>query len=82
MLTSIVTKLGVLRSEVRWWQPAITQLERCERLFEELAYQKKSNIQALRTIPGCEYIKFYQQFILNEIDNTERRTHTQLTLVC
>ena len=80
-LTSIITKLGVLRSEVRWWQSAITQLERCECLFEELASRKKSSTQALYTIPGCKYIKFYQQYILNEIDNTERRTHTQLTLM-
>lgn len=79
-LTDIVTELGVLRAEVRGWQSAMTQLEHCERLLEEFAGQSSWTTQALRTIPGCEYSKSRWQLILKEIDNTEQRTNTQLTL--
>lgn len=57
------------------------QLERCESLLEEIAPRKKSGIQTLRTVPGWDYCKSYQAFLLVEIDNTDRRTNTQLTLV-
>jgi len=60
----------------------MTQLEHCERLLEEFAGQSSWTTQALRTIPGCEYSKSRWQLILKEIDNTEQRTNTQLTLVC
>jgi hypothetical protein len=57
-------------------------LQRCESLMEELATQHQLDAQALRTVPGCQYLKVYQQVILNEIENTDGRTNTQLTLAC
>lgn len=80
-LTTIITNLGMLRAEVKWWQSTLMKLEHCENLIEELATQSQLDAEALRTMPSSDYHKSYQQVILNEIDNTEGRTNTQLTLV-
>jgi hypothetical protein len=80
-LTTIITNLGMLRAEVKWWQSTLVKLERCENLIEELATQSQLNTEAIHTVPSSDYHKSYQQVILNEIDNTEGRTNTQLTLV-
>jgi hypothetical protein len=78
-LSELLSKLAVLRLGVRWWLPHIARLEKCEDALDEIAAHRKTDV--FRTVPGCDQAKMYQQLILNQIHNTERRTQTQPTLV-
>ncbi|KAF2684154.1 hypothetical protein K458DRAFT_404445 [Lentithecium fluviatile CBS 122367] len=78
-----VDEIGTLKIYFEFKSPTTEEKfeEGLEKLTTFLTNLERRHALVRRTIPGFENSKSYQKFILKEIDNTERRTHTQLTLM-